>query len=205
MFLSSKHQLAAAVTAAIFALIGHASAAGSGNGSSDIANVRIIASGADEVVKVNMDDFQVGESRQLTAASGKPAVVTRTEDGLTIEVAGTRTEVVFPASNAEMTWTDSAEHADGKQVRVIKIHRDNMHATGDGPHRIVVMKHADGDIADDAELTVITENVIGADGEISDARLQQLFSDVQIERRQGNASGEKVIVTRRIAKDDEAQ
>ena len=200
MFLSTKKQIAIAIAAALLAVVGHASA-----GDSDVANVRIISGGAEEAVEIEMNDLKVGESRQLTAASGKPAVVTRTEEGLTVEVAGKRTEVVFPQTNGEMTWVSNDEPADGKQIRVIKIDRDETHAAGEGAHRVIVMKHADGDTTNGAELEVITENLVGADGEISDARLQELISDVQIKHGEGDADGEQVIVTRRIVRDSESQ
>jgi len=193
MFLSSTTRLTLAIAAAILALGSPVRAA-----DSDVATVRIIANGVEERVEVALHELAVGESRQLTAASGSPAIVTRTEDGLSVEVAGKRTEVRFPGQGGDMTWVDGG--AAGKQLRVVRLNREGeIGEHGEAGQKVIVLKRGAGDV----NIDVITEDLRGADGEISADRIRELISEVESGGTAGN--GEQVIVTRRMIKQSETQ
>jgi len=191
MFYRPSQRLALAICAALCAAVGQVSA-----GDSDIANVRILSGGGEEAVEIKLNELAVGESRQLTAASGKPAVVTRTEDGLVVEIAGKRTEVHFPAADGAAQWVEGEAAADGKQVRIIKIDRDDIQVSGEGGKKVIVMKRHHGD---DAEPVVLTEDLLGADGEPDEAKIRAL-----VDAQHDGGEQERVIVTRRVVKDAEA-
>ncbi len=203
-----KHRLAAVIAAAIVALAMTGSAA---SADSDIAKVRILANGVEEAVEVEMNSIPVGESRQLVAASGKPAIVTRTAEGLTIEIGGKRTEVRMPASNGE-----HGPHAHGEHLRIIKLAHGDDAAAGEAGHKVIVLKTRTDGASASGDVEVITEDLVGAelvgaDGEIDDAKLQKMVDELRIEHgahagdHDGDADGERVIVTRRVTKEADTQ
>jgi hypothetical protein len=206
MFLNTHQRLSLAIAAAVLALIGRAAAA-----DSDVANVRIIAGGSEETVEVEMNELKVGESRQLTAASGTPAIVTRTDDGLVVEIAGKRTEVHFPAGGSDPLWVDA--DGIGKQVRVIKIDGGDIDVSGTVEHKVIVMRHGDGSTAHAGELEVVTEDLVGAAGEVDGEKIAALLRDIDIkhadghahDHADGDADAERVIVTRKIVRSGDAQ
>lgn len=148
---------------------------------SDLANVRIINEGGEEGVEVDLDQLAVGESRQLTSSSGKPAVVTRSEDGLTIEIAGKTTEVKLAASGGPQVW--HADLGDGK-VKIIELDDETVHE-GDAAHREhkIVMLHKDGEAAGDHE-----------------QELELLLADADIDASV-EPGKDKIIVTRKVIKE----
>jgi len=203
-----KHRLAAVIAAAIVALAMTGSAA---SADSDIAKVRILANGIEESVEVEMNSIPVGESRQLVAASGKPAIVTRTAEGLTIEIGGKRTEVQMPSGHGE-----HGAHAHGEHLRVIKLGHADDAGAGEAGHKVIVLKTRTDGAAGEGDVEVITEDLVGAelvgaDGEIDDAKLQKMVDELRIEHaahaeaNDGDADGERVIVTRRVVKEGATQ
>ncbi|MGQ0801450.1 MAG: hypothetical protein ACT4NL_15235 [Pseudomarimonas sp.] len=198
-----KHRLAAVIATAVVALAMTGSAA---SADSDIAKVRILANGVEEAVEVEMNSMAVGESRQLVAASGKPAIVTRTAEGLTIEVGGKRTEVQMPSGHGE-----HGAHGHGEHLRVIKLAHGDAAAAGDAGHKVIVLKARTDGVAGEGDVDVITEDLVGADGEIDDAKLQELVGELRIQHgahaadHDGDADGERVIVTRRVVKEADTQ
>jgi hypothetical protein len=149
----------------------------------DTANVRIVSGGSEEAVEIALDEMKVGESRQLVAKSGKPAIVTRTESGLTIEIAGKRTEVAFPDPEQIVV------HGDGKHV--VRLHEEHAaHGDGDGQVRkVVVMRGHDG--------------THGAHGDMDDAEIAALVERIEAHAldHDGDADGDKVIVTRKVVRE----
>ncbi len=67
-----------------------------------------------------IDDLEVGESKTITDDDGNEITLTRTEDGLDIEVEGERIEVMHPG-DADSEDTVVKEH---KTVKVIKAGHD---------------------------------------------------------------------------------
>ncbi len=204
MFLTRSSRFALASAAAVLALIGHA-------GASDTATVRIVANGSEETVEVAMDALKIGESRQLTAASGKPAIVTRTENGLTVEVAGKRTEVEFPVvGGGDLHWVhaDGGDH-DGKQVRVIRIDRDaEVTDLGDGKRKVVMIKRGSADAGglDDAGIAELIAELQASKETGDDARIKEIIAELEAKHATlGHGEHEQVIVTRRISKPADQQ
>lgn len=149
----------------------------------DIANVRIINSSGEEAVEVDLDQLAVGESRQLTSSSGKPAVVTRTEDGLSIEVAGKTTEVKLAHPGHAAIWHEKS--GDG-QVKVIEID-DEKHEAGDGQHH---------------ERKVMVFHKKGEAGSLSDEELAALIADAEHHADVAVEPGQdKVIVSRKVIRE----
>lgn len=181
----------------------------------DIANIRIINASGEQAVEVDLESLGVGQSRQLASSSGAPALVTRTEQGLTIEIAGKTTEVKLGHAEHASWTTDLGDTADGKRVKVIRFHGDEtLHERGDGHHKVVMIRKA-GDAEahnlSDEEVAEMVEEIelkLGADGP---AHAGQLSADelaamtAEIESELDGAEGEKVIVTRKITRNDTAQ
>lgn len=153
----------------------------------DIANVKIIANGQEQAVEVDLDQLKVGESRQLVSASGAPAVVTRDENGLSIEIAGRRTEVKLGAVDVS-TW--HADAGDGK-VKVIEIDRDDLQefTDQDGQHKVmIVRKHkGDADAIDESEIAAL---------------IAEVEADVQQRKGEAGEDQVQVVVTRKISHDE---
>lgn len=194
-----KTRLTLTCAVAALALIGHA-----GAGDHDTASVRIKTAGADETVEVALHTLKVGESRQLVAASGKPAVVTRTEDGLTVEVAGQRTEVAFPNpdNDIHVFHTGDGEHA-GKKVRVLRLDRTaEVSDVGDGQRKIVVVRSGSADASDldEAGVAVLVEKLKASSLDGDDAEIAELIAEIQAKAGAAGEDGKQVIVTRRIGK-----
>lgn len=148
---------------------------------SDIANVRIINASGEEGVEVDLDSLAVGESRQLSSSSGKPAVVTRTESGLSIEVAGKTTEVMLADGAHAGLW--HADAGDGK-VKIIELDDDTLHhADGDEHHeRKMVFIHKGDEnsaLSDDEIAALIVDAEQAADGSVEPGK-------------------DKIIVTRKV-------
>lgn len=126
--------------------------------------VRIANEGSSETLY--FDELAVGETREVTAESGKPAFVTRTEEGMEIELDGEVTKIrTVPFELAEIDALDDPELAAllearaAGDVRLVRIEGDEVvhgdgheviriHAGGDGEDgqrmRKVVVRHGDG-------------------------------------------------------------
>jgi hypothetical protein len=161
-------------------LIAAAFAAGSAVAdSTDRTSVRIVSNGTSETIDVPLSALKVGESRQLAAASGTPAIVTRTDSGLTIEMAGRSTEVKLPELN-RIARSDG----DGKrQVRIIR-HDGGGLADGAGPRHTVFVQRQKGE---------------GDPADIEEADLDALLSDIDVDV---GTADTKVIVVHRRKKSD---
>lgn len=166
-----KHSLTSALIVAL-GLIGVASAA-------DTVTVKLLESGFEQQIEIPLDEIAVGSSRQLATASGLPAIVTRKEDGLTIEVAGRTTEIDLPDPAA------FAHHAgDGKRQVMLRKHHE--HAAGEGNddkreqhEKRIVIKHA------------------GEGEAMSEAEIEALLADSDVP-----GDGKRVVVIRKIHRDE---
>jgi hypothetical protein len=163
----------------------------------DTASIRIIGDGSNEALQVPLSELQVGESRQLAAESGTPAIVTRTENGLTVEMHGRSTDIPLPDRA-----TIALEHGDGDGARRVKIiHRD--HVDGDAPEagatRLLLRRGDDGSTV---HATGSGERLLQrakGDGEghaFDAAELEALLGDLDLDA--ADADGRKVIVIRTV-------
>lgn len=91
----------------------------------DVAQVYLQANGAEQRIEVDLIALPPGQSRQLFTDTGLPAIVSRDEQGLSIEVAGETHEVRMPKL---MHLAADASAGDG-EVRTLVIKRD---ASDDG-------------------------------------------------------------------------
>jgi hypothetical protein len=157
----------------------------------DIATVRIVGAAGEHSVEIDLDTLKVGESRQLATAAGVPAIVRRSEDGLSIEIAGKTTEVAL-GGHGDLLWVGKHGAGDGhKRVHVMKLDSEAVKEIdlGDGQRKVIVMRHKDepgshGATPDDAEIAALVADIeakVDADG-AADGK-------------------EKVIVTRKITRD----
>lgn len=114
----------------------------------DVAQVYLQANGAEQRIEVDLIALRPGQSRQLFTDTGLPAIVSRDEQGLSIEVAGETHVVRMPkvmhlagdaaAGDGEVRTLvikrdaseEGAEHADAK-VRVIRLAGDGTVDTED--------------------------------------------------------------------------
>ena len=148
---------------------------------SDLAKVRIINAAGEEGVEVDLEQLAVGESRQLTSSSGKPAVVTRNEDGLSIEIAGKTTEVKLAAAGAAHVW--HGDLGEGK-VKIIELDDESVREGDAARHEHkIVMLHKDGEAAGDHE-----------------QELELLIAEADIDSSV-EPGKDKIIVTRKVVKE----
>lgn len=179
---SLSSMISAALAFGLYSLVASASA-------SDIAKVRIVSAAGEESVQVDLDALKVGSSQQLVAASGKPAVVSRSADGLRIELAGRVTTVALaPVQVHELGSSD-----DGKQVRIIKL--DGGHASHHGEHHgehkvMVLRQHGDAEAADEVE-----------------RHIDELLAEVEagLDDTAADGNGDKVVVTREIRREHSSE
>ncbi|WP_395793780.1 hypothetical protein [Aquimonas sp.] len=147
-FLSGRSLLSLALAATGFvAALGSAAAA-----DRDTTEIRFDANGAEQRVVVDMTQLAPGQSRQLTADSGLPAIVTRTDEGLRVEIAGEIREIALPPVEVIELGGDG----DSQQI-VLKRHRvDGAAIGGDTPREVRVVRHVrSGDEVDSAELDAL--------------------------------------------------
>lgn len=163
----------------------------------DIANVRIVDNGNEHQIAIDLDALKVGERRQLATASGLPAIVSRSEHGLSIEVAGQTTDIALHENGKVMVFggdhVDPGAHAAAFKVIQFDGATDGV-VDGDAQRKIVVMRrHASHDF-DGASL--------------DDARLAELLAEVEakagIQLDLDTLDGKRVIITRHIASGDDA-
>lgn len=149
----------------------------------DVAKIFLKANGAEQRIDVDMLALQPGQSRQLFTESGLPAIVSRDEQGLSIELAGETHQVRMPKV---MNFTAGA-------------------AVGDGDVRTVVIKR---DAADGAPIEIGSQvRVIrvagneGLDTEDVDALLARALAEAGangVDLSEFEADGRKIRVVRRI-------
>ncbi len=115
-------------------------AAQAGDGEEE-TTITIATSKDKEATVLKLDPMKPGETKSLTSESGKPVVVTRTEDGYTLKV-GEKEFTVKTLADGE------GPHVllpGGKEVHVVRVGEGDgptMVFTGDDEKRVVVKKHA---------------------------------------------------------------
>lgn len=154
----------------------------------DRTEVRIVDNGQPHAISIDLDGWAVGESRQLTASTGLPALVSRNADGLRIELAGKVTEVFLGLpEGGEWTGLMDAD-GDASQVKIVRHHSETVDADGKQQTRVIIRRH-DG-AADPAAA-------------VSDAELEALLDEADLQPADGDAH--KVIVIRRRSEQDASQ
>lgn len=161
----------------------------------DIADIRVQSNGVEQRVEVDMNRLREGQSLQLSTESGLPAIVTRTADGLSLEVAGETHQIHLPA------------------VEVI-----DLEGAAAGRH-IVIQRQAHaqaGQTRREHQVRVIHRSLEGGvEGELDEARIEALVAEAMAEAEAARASAEiargealeaaerahKVRVIRRIERD----
>jgi len=145
----------------------------------DTASVTIVDGDFSDSVSVPLDELKVGESRQLTAASGVPAIVSRSEEGLSIEIAGHSVDVPFGGA-----------------------HLQALHAHG-GKHPLQIIAHEDEQVGDGSNKRVVVKHVHHGEGQDADGKFEEADIEAMIERlRSGEGDGDdgerRVVVIRKV-------
>lgn len=180
----------AATAAALSGLIAGAAAAG------EVGDVTVIKlknkDKATESLRFE-GDLAVGESRGMYTDAGTPITVLRTEKGLSIETPDRTVEV--PYGGQGFDWTQAADGEHGKHKIVMIRHAEDEGAEGaehqEHHKRIIMLKDGDATAAD-------IEAALAADPDL--AALKHLDVDVDVDAD----GGEKVVVIRRIHKEESA-
>jgi len=120
-------------------------------GNTDTAVIQLKANGADQRIKVDMNALAEGESRQLSADSGLPAIVTRTAEGLRVEIAGEVREIHMPT----VEHLHIGEGADGDKRIVIKRTHSSESDGDEQRHEVRVIRHAGEGPLDEAEIEAL--------------------------------------------------
>lgn len=188
---SLRHDLLAAALLAAFA-------AAAGATASDETSITVrTAAGAIERVDF-AGELAPGERRALSTRLGNPATLTRTEQGLLLELADERYELPNPSPDLAGLATDADGHGtiDGKPVRKIVIRRDKD-----------VSETVDAEGAERKSNVVVKiarhgEGAAGADAIELDPELLVLDpADPELALAAAEGKGQRVIVTRRIKRE----
>jgi hypothetical protein len=155
----------------------------------ETTDIEVVSNGTSE--KVSIADLKVGETRQLYSEAGTLVTATRTAESLELDIAGDRTSIKMfdhgalddPELAALIEAHAGAEGGEAKHVvRIHRDHADAAHAThADGKqHRVIVLSDKDG-------------AALRHGGE---------HEKFLIERGADGAEGKRVIVKRRLVKDE---
>jgi len=169
---------------ASFAVIGLIAAIGADAADRDIAEIHVQANGAEQRVVVDMNSLSEGQSRQLSADSGLPAIVTRTQEGLTVEMAGAVHDIPMPP--VEIL------HLGGGTDRHILIKRSAADAAGSERQVRVIHRTLDG-APDEAQIEALVAEAL-AEAEAARAAAETAHGDAL----QAAEQARKVRVIRRI-------
>lgn len=156
--------------AASFAIIGVFATVAAQAAGRDIADIRVQSNGAEQRVEVDMNRLREGQSLQLSTESGLPAIVTRTADGLSLEVAGETHQIHLPAVEVIDLEGDAA----GKHIVIQR----QAHAQAGQTHR-------------EHQVRVIHRSLEGGmEGELDEARIEALVAEAMAESEAARASAE---------------
>jgi hypothetical protein len=126
----------------------------------DIAEVHVQANGAEQRVEVDMNSLSEGQSRQLSADSGLPAIVTRTPEGLRVEMAGETHEIHLPPIElVDLGGGDTGKH--------------------------IVIKRAGGDSAEGKQEVRVIHRTL--DGEVDEAQIEAMLAEALAEAEAARA------------------
>ena len=177
-------QLAMPLALALFSML----SVGTRAADKDVTTVRLQANGSEQTVDIDMTALAEGQPRQLATTSGLPAIVTRTADGLIVEVAGVRKEIVLPA----VEWVElEGGSGSAKQVKVIHIDAEET---------------AEGDTSSESRHVVRVFSDAG-EAPVTEAEIAELMAQAEAaaaEAGETHANGDdQVIVLRKIEKREE--
>lgn len=159
----------------------------------DIAEIHVQANGAAQRVEVDMNTLAEGQSRQLSANTGLPAIVTRTATGLTLEIAGETHDIRMPAVDV----IHLGGSIDGATKQIVMKRADAAQAAGDAERRTVrVVRREGSGPLDPAELEVLVAEAL-ADAEVA----REAAALARGEAVQAGQDARKVRVIRRIERD----
>ena len=126
----------------------------------DIAEVHVQANGAEQRIEVDMNSLSEGQSRQLSADSGLPAIVTRTPEGLRVEMAGETHEIHLPPIElVDLGGGDTGKH--------------------------IVIKRAGGDSAEGKQEVRVIHRTL--DGEVDEAQIEAMLAEALAEAEAARA------------------
>ncbi|MFN7783400.1 MAG: hypothetical protein ACK5PG_11760 [Lysobacterales bacterium] len=129
----------------------------------DIAEVHVHANGAEQRVEVDMNSLSEGQSRQLSADSGLPAIVTRTPEGLRVEMAGETHEIHLPPIElVDLGGGDTGKH--------------------------IVIKRAGGDSAEGKQEVRVIHRTL--DGEVDEAQIEAMLAEALAEAEAARAAAD---------------
>lgn len=148
---------------ASFAAIGLIGALAAQAAERDIAEVHVQANGAEQRIEVDMNSLGEGQSRQLSADSGLPAIVTRTPDGLRVEMAGETHEIHLPPIElVDLGGGDAGKH--------------------------IVIKRAGGDSAEGKQEVRVIHRTL--DGEVDEAQIEAMLAEALAEAEAARAAAD---------------
>lgn len=166
----------------------------------DSAEISIRKNGAEHGLSVDLEQLGDGQTLQLSTAAGLPALVRRDGDSLEIEVGGQSFEVKVghhvqgvwvgdaaadaPVEIIRLAEGESSGERLDKQVKVIRLHREEGSAEFDGEHKVLVMRRSGNGTLDEAEIEIET-----------------LIEEARSKAGGGQADGTEISVRRRISHD----
>lgn len=173
---------------ASFAAIGLIAALAADAADRDIAEIHVQANGAEQRVEVDMNSLSEGQSRQLSADSGLPAIVTRTPDGLRVEMAGETHEIQLPP----IELVDLGGGETGKHIVIKRGPGDSA----DGKHEVRVIHRTLDGAPDEAQIQALVAEALAA-AEAARAAAETAHGDAL----QAAEEARKVRVIRRIERE----
>jgi hypothetical protein len=135
----------------------------------DTAVIELKANGADQRIKVDMRDLAEGQSRQLSADSGLPAIVTRTAEGLRVEIAGVVREIELP----KVDIVHAGGEGEHRRVLIKRTHAEE--GEGQARHEVRVIERAGEGALDEAEIEALVEEArqhVGHAGELGEDKVR---------------------------------
>ncbi|HMM35176.1 MAG TPA: hypothetical protein PKA62_10630 [Thermoanaerobaculia bacterium] len=196
---------AGAVITLVAPLLSYERAAQAG-GREEETTITIATSKDKEATVLKLDPMKPGETKTLTSESGKPVLVTRTEDGYTLKIGEKELTVkAFPGGEGPHVLLPG-----GKEVHVVKAGEGDgptMVFTGDDEKKVVVKKHAFaytiGEGADTPRAADVLEKAAPKSLEGLDPRTRGAVEQVLQELiESGAVLAPGVLPTSWIAKDD---
>lgn len=119
--------------AMVFVTVLFATAAFSGDKVREKIEIKVVSddSGGESVVVLdsetlgfNMHDMQVGENRSVVDKNGRAVLITRKEDGFTLDVDGKTIDLPAVRGHHEHKIRAHGAHDSGVDIRVVKAHAD---------------------------------------------------------------------------------
>jgi len=139
------------------------------------AKTKVMVFGGDEAEVIQVDQLEIGESREFVTDSGRNVIVVRDESGLVVDVDGELIDI----SGAGTAF--------------------DLESLGAGEGRVVIVEDVDETLEDGRHIVIKHRRVI-ADGDRVD--IDQLMSDLDLED-QPDSDREIVVIKKRLEISDE--